>query len=68
MLNQHLFIKIKKLFWTLSLRNSIQDRVFLPFTRPKNVLRIIPAPDISENISNIGYRWKSAHLEKPLMF
>ena len=32
----------KKLFWRLSVKNSIQDSVFLPFIRPKKVLGISP--------------------------
>ena len=36
------FASIKNLFWRLSFRNSIQEWVFLPFTGPKKVLRMIP--------------------------
>ena len=36
--NYVLHFKSGKLFWRLSFRNSIQDRLFLLFTRPKKCL------------------------------
>ena len=42
-LNLGLFANIKKkTFWRLASGNSVQDWVYLSFTRPKNVLGIIP--------------------------
>ena len=41
-LNLGLFAVLKKLFWRLQFRNSIQAWVFWLFTRPKKMLGIIP--------------------------